>query len=88
MPKSRITRRQLERPLQTLARQLDETLPALVGTESRVGFILMLFDFGQGGNLAYVSNGDRAGTIAALREWLARAEVGLVTDPPGPPGEA
>jgi len=88
MAESKITRRQLERPLQQLARQLDETLPELVGTDRRVGFVLMLFDFGQGGNLAYVSNGDRAGTIAALREWLARAEVGLMTDPPGSPGEA
>ena len=36
------------------------------------GFILMCFNFGQQGNLSYVSNAHRDDTIRVLREWLKR----------------
>jgi hypothetical protein len=49
-----------------VARQLKELLPP------GQGFVLITFDFGPGGNLAYVSNGDRNDVIRALREWLHR----------------
>ena len=41
--------------------------------KEKVGFCLLLFDFGEGGNCTYVSNADRADMRAALREfyeWL------------------
>jgi hypothetical protein len=49
-----------------VARRLSAMLPP------GQGFILLTFDFGQQGNLAYVSNAHRDDTIRALREWLAR----------------
>lgn len=49
-----------------------------------IGVALFVFEFGDKGNLAYISNADRAGMIAAVKEWLARVEAGLDTDPPGP----
>jgi hypothetical protein len=49
-----------------VARKLTELLPP------GQGFILLTFDFGPGGNLAYVSNANRDDAIRALREWLVR----------------
>lgn len=80
------TRKQLERSCRTLAPMLDQGLASEHG--ERVGFVLMVFDFGDGGNLAYISNADRAGMISAVKEWLSRQEAGLATDPPGPKVEA
>jgi len=41
------------------------------------GFALFMFDFGDdgvrpGGAVAYVANGDRAGVIRLLKDWLRR----------------
>jgi len=44
----------------------------------------MLSEFHAGGYLAYVSNVNREDMIKTVKEWLARAESGLMTDPPGP----
>lgn len=49
-----------------------------------IGIVLFVFEFGDRGNLAYISNAHRPDMIAAVKEWLARQEVGLTTDPPGP----
>jgi hypothetical protein len=49
-----------------------------------VGLAVFVFEFGTGKNLAYVSNAKRADMIAGVKEWLARVESGLDTDPPGP----
>lgn len=50
-------------------------LPGLPRTK-KVGFCLFTFNFGQidGGRVNYISNADRADMIAAVKEWLARAE--------------
>lgn len=41
-----------------------------------VGFVLLTFEFGrtEGGRVNYISNAHRAEMIAAMKEWLARAE--------------
>jgi len=41
-----------------------------------VGFVLLSFEFGktEGGRVNYISNADRRDMIAAMKEWLARAE--------------
>lgn len=39
-----------------------------------VGFAVMLFDFGDGGSLAYASNGHRQDMIKLLRETLTKIE--------------
>ncbi len=54
--------------------------------KGQIGLTLFVFEMGDGGNLAYISNSDRAGMIAAVKEWLGRVESGLDTDPLGPRG--
>jgi hypothetical protein len=34
------------------------------------GFALFLFDFGEGGNLFYISNGTRDDVLTTLSEWI------------------
>lgn len=48
-----------------------------------VGFALLVFEFGKtdGGRVNYISNGAREDMIAAMKEWLARAE-GRIADVP------
>lgn len=79
-----IERRKLEAAAQQVASALDEALPKMLGVTERVGFMLLVFEFGPRGNLAYISNAQREAMITAVREWLARQEAGLTTDPPGP----
>lgn len=52
---------------------------------STVGFVLLTFEFGktEGGRVNYISNGDRPDMIAAMKEWLARAEGRVTADAPG-----
>lgn len=37
-----------------------------------VGFAFLMFDFGKNGNIAYVSNADRADMIRSLERLIAR----------------
>ncbi len=54
----------LERQCRALAEDLGRKVPA------GVGFILFLCDFGNDGNLAYVSSVERDGAIKLVQEWL------------------
>jgi GTPase len=45
---------------------------------SGTGFALVLFDFGEKGNMAYVSTGQRADTIRVLRELAGNLERSLI----------
>jgi hypothetical protein len=56
----------LEQQCSDLGRSLAEACPA------GVGFTLFLFDFHEGGNLAYFSNAQREDMIKAVAEWLER----------------
>lgn len=38
----------------------------------KVGFAFIVFDFGPGGFLSYMSNANRSDMAQALREWLER----------------
>ena len=51
-----------------------------------VGLTVFVFEFVEAdyGNIAYISNAQRADMIEAVRVWLARMDAELVTDPPGP----
>jgi hypothetical protein len=65
--------------MRALASAIDD---AFNGTgPKRVGFALLSFEFGkiEGGRVNYISNGDRADMIVAVKEWLARAEGRVVT---------
>jgi len=73
-----ISRQQLERESRNVMGYLEHVFGG------KVGLSIFLFEFGSDKNLAYISNADRAGMIATVKEWLARVESGLDTDPPGP----
>jgi hypothetical protein len=79
------TRADLEAENRRLAGILDDYLKQRHG--EAVGFTLFVFDFGDKGNIAYISNAQREDMIKATKEWLARLEAGLNTDPPGPRAE-
>ena len=54
----------------------------------RVGIAFFLFrftgDVADDSHTSYGSNASREDMIKAVKEWLDRQEVGLVSDPPGP----
>lgn len=52
--------------LRELGANIDEKLP------EGWGFNLLLFTFGEGGNLFYIANADRADVIKMMREWISR----------------
>lgn len=61
--------------LQAIATGLDRVLNGeLRGADRKVGFTLLAFNFGDEGNVNYVSNADRADMIASLKSLLARWE--------------
>ena len=67
------------RVLQSIAQGIDDILNGeLKGGDRRNGFVLLTFPFGdeQGDNQRadYISNGDRATMICALKEVTARLE--------------
>lgn len=66
---------QYREQMNTLAKTLDERLNPPPSAR-RVGFALFTFEFGkiEDGRVNYISNGAREDMIAAMREWLARAE--------------
>jgi hypothetical protein len=36
------------------------------------GFLLLIFNFGEGGNMFYVSNGERQDMMTAMREFIRK----------------
>ncbi len=62
---SETARRQtLERSVQAVGAALMKCLP------KDVGFTLVLYNYGENGDMAYLSSGDREGTLAMLGELL------------------
>lgn len=58
-----VTREQLEKWCAEVGREIKAEMP------DGVGFCLMMFDFGAGGSLAYVSSAQREDMIKALAEF-------------------
>jgi hypothetical protein len=56
----------LEKQTREVAKLIADRLPGR-------GFILLAFDFGDGANLAYVSNALRPDAIKAVQEWLEKS---------------
>lgn len=72
----------------SLAHDLDVALNGQAHlAKPDVGFALLVFDFdgesgsGPGSYVNYVSNANRDDMIAAIREWLARAEGRVAQTP-------
>lgn len=59
-------RAELERLSRTLGSIMADAMPP------GVGFTLLVFDFGERGNLAYISNAVREDMLAAMREFIAK----------------
>lgn len=59
----------LEMEARAIGRLIGGGLPA------GVGFGLLLFDFGEGGNLTWISNGSREEMIKALRDCADKMEA-------------
>ena len=61
-----------EAVLNAAARACGEIIASKLPEE--VGFGLLLFHFGPGGFLSWISNGQRGDMVRAVKEWLARVE--------------
>lgn len=70
---------QLEEHARTIARRL-KTVCENVGrkTNRNIGFMLMLYDHGEGGFLSYMSNSRREDVLETLREFIDKADRGEV----------
>ena len=62
----RTKRETLERRTMKIAHGIKRSLPP------SEGFLLICFDFGQNGHMAYASNGRREDVLKLLREFLGR----------------
>lgn len=62
-----VTREELENLIRGYASAIDQSLREQTG--KKIGYCLMLFDFGEDGSLAYGSNADRADMIKTLDEF-------------------
>lgn len=60
---------QLEDQAREIGRVIASALPA------GKGFTLLLFDFGEGGEMTFISNGNRADVVEALRELIGKLDV-------------
>jgi hypothetical protein len=67
-PEDRRKRERLEAECRELGTVMMPYMPR--GT----GFTLVLYDFGSGGNMAYISNGNREDCLAMLRELLGKID--------------
>lgn len=71
---ARLNRTQLQNLSAQIMRMAEPH--AMQATGQRVGITVLVFEFGERGNLAYISNAQRADMIAVVKEWLAHAERG------------
>ena len=67
-PKERAARIALEAVCADLGRRIKAQLP------EGIGMTLLLFDFGEGGNMAYLSSANRGDMCRAMREFLGKLE--------------
>jgi len=58
----------VKKRMNELARAIDTEIP--LGT----GFVLLMFDFGEGGFMNYISNAQRDAMIPALKELISMLE--------------
>ena len=62
------SRRDIERACRSIGAKIAGSVPP------GLGFMLLLYDFGGAGSIAYFSNGQREDMIAAMKEFIARVE--------------
>jgi hypothetical protein len=64
----------VDRLLELERRCVEHARTLQAGARPGSGFALFLFDFGEEGSTAYVSNGEREDVIRLVREWLEHVE--------------
>lgn len=57
----------IEERLKSLGHFIEDLLK-----DSGYGFSLLIFSFGEGGNMFYMSNAERDGVIKAMKEFIAK----------------
>ena len=67
------TLKELEAEIRQMGKLVDKALNP--GPEKRIGFTLLLFNFGEGGYTTYISNGNRDDVIKSLKEFLIYVET-------------
>mgnify|MGYP001589287051 CR=1 FL=1 len=70
--------------LEHTCRMIGEAIGSVLAEQhgkSQVGFALLLFDFGDGGHLTYLSNANRLDMIKALYECAAMLGAGADQPP-------
>lgn len=72
-----MTREELEDLVGSIARTLHAALKTDERTDHKVGFCLLMFDFGVEGSFAYAANADRADVVRLLKE--AREKIAAAT---------
>lgn len=60
--------------MQTIARKVKEELP------KNWGFIVLTFEFGEKGQLVYVSDADRKDVIEVMKEFIEKTEQNYGND--------
>ena len=65
--------KELEKEAREIGKLIDRGLKVAKG--ERIGFVLLLFDFGGSGNITYLSNGRREDMIEALKELIGKLET-------------
>lgn len=70
---ARATQSQLQHYCQQLAPQLDEGLARAHG--DRLGFMVFVFDFGEHGELAYISNAQREDLKAVVEQLRGYLDI-------------
>lgn len=61
--------------MNVLAKTLDEIFNGEArGSDRKIGFALLVYEFGKEGRLNYIGNGKRANMLCALKELVARWE--------------
>jgi hypothetical protein len=68
-----------------IVREIGRTVAAAVddaaGGPKRLGFALLVFDYGAGGTMAYASNAQRADMIEAIEELIGHLRAGAPWGP-------
>ena len=66
-----------EKALKEIGELLGKAMP------EGYGFNFLMFNFGEGGNMFYISNAQRADMLKAMKEFIAKQEGGEPQTPVG-----
>lgn len=64
----------LEAKAREIGKLISRAIDDAVGP-GKAGFALFMFDYGEGGNMTWLSSARREDAIKAMREWLAKVEA-------------